>query len=203
MSKDNQTRERLLLLAKKEFLRRGFQKVSMRDISAITRMALGNIYYYYKTKDELFHDVLYPVVEQIQQLIDSHNTASKLNKCFFEEEHHNDAILWHFSPLVSQNSDELYLLFFGARGSSFENYSEVLIQKFTAMGIEYIRRMKEIYPEINSSIDPFFMHVYAAIQVSVIKEFILHRKIPKEKLQTFSETYSSYTKAGWKYLMRV
>ena len=116
----------------------------MRDISAITGMALGNIYYYYKTKDELFHDVLYPVVEQIQQLIDSHNTASKLNKCFFEEEHHNDAILWHFSPLVSQNSDELYLLFFGARGSSFENYSEVLIQKFTAMGIEYIRRMKEM-----------------------------------------------------------
>lgn len=55
----------------------------MRDISAITGMALGNIYYYYKTKDELFHDVLYPVVEQIQQLIDSHNTASKLNKCFF------------------------------------------------------------------------------------------------------------------------
>ena len=156
MSKDTQTRERLLLLAKKEFLRRGFQKVSMRDISAITGMALGNIYYYYKTKDELFHDVLYPVVEQIQQLIDSHNTASKLNKCFFEEEHHNDAILWHFSPLGSQNS-----------------------------------------------IDPFFMHVYAAIQVSVIKEFILHRKIPKEKLQTFSETYSSYTKAGWKYLMRV
>ena len=203
MGKDNQTRERLLFLAKKEFLRQGFQKVSMRDISAVTGMALGNIYYYYKTKDELFHDILFPLVQQIQALIDSHNTPSKLNTRFFEEDYDGDAILWHFSPLVSKNCDELHLLFFGSRGSSFENYSEVLIQKFTDMGMEYIRRMKEIYPNINSSIDPFFMHVYAAIQVSVIKEFILHRKIPKEELQTFSETYSSYTKAGWKYLMRV
>ena len=50
----------------------------MRDISAITGMALGNIYYYYKTKDELFHDVLYPVVEQIQQLIDSWKSHTNL-----------------------------------------------------------------------------------------------------------------------------
>ena len=203
MGKDNQTRERLLFLAKKEFLRRGFQKVSMRDISAVTGMALGNIYYYYKTKDELFRDILHPVLLQIQAFIDSHNTTSKLNTHFFEVEHDGDAILWHFSPLVSKNCDDLHLLFFGSRGSSFENYSEILIQKFTDMGMEYIRRMKEFYPNINSNIDPFFMHVYAAIQVSVIKEFIHHRKIPKDKLQTFSETYSSYTKAGWKYLMRV
>lgn len=203
MIKNNPTKERLLYLAKKEFLEKGYPNVSMRDISSVTGMALGNIYYYYKTKDELFRDILYPVETKIQAIIDSHNTKFYLNTRIFSKEYSNDGILWHFSQLISQDSDELYLLFFGSRGSSLENYSEDLIQKLTEMGMEYIRRMKELYPRINSNINPFFMHVYAAIQVSVIKEFILHRKIPNEKLQTFSETYSSYARAGWKHLMRV
>ena len=203
MGKDNQTRERLLFLAKKEFFRQGFQDVSMRDISAVTGMALGNIYYYFKTKDEIFVEILRPVLKEIDLIIDNHNKESNLSVENFPDEHKGDSVLWHFSQMIANNRAELRLLFWGAQGSSLESFSEKLIQKITLMGINYIGKMKERYPNISSDIDLFFIHVYAAIQMTIIKELVLHDEISGQRMKSFSRIYSNYTRAGWKLLMRV
>lgn len=203
MKKDNQTKERLLQLAKEEFQKKGYPGVSMRDISSVTGMALGNIYYYFKTKDELFVEILKPVINNLQTVIDKHNTVSNLTIDIFPEEYKSDDVLWEFYQTISRNKDELRLLFFGAKGSSLEEFSNELIRKLTKMGMEYLNKMKSNYPDINSDIDPFFMHVYAAMQVSVVKQIILHRKIPDDQLKDFSQTYTNYTRAGWKFLMRI
>lgn len=203
MKKDNQTKERLLQLAKEEFQKKGYSGVSMRDISSITGMALGNIYYYFKTKDELFVEILKPAIKNLHTIIEKHNAGSNLTTDIFPDEYKNDDVLWEFYQTISLGKDELYLLFFGANGSSLEGFSDELIGKLTKMGTEYINKMKGNYPEINSDIDPFFMHMYAAIQVSVIKQIVLHRKIPDDRLKDFSHTYTNYTRAGWKFLMRI
>lgn len=203
MKKDNQTKERLLQLAKKEFQKKGYPGVSMRDISSVTGMALGNIYYYFKTKDELFVEILKPAIKNLQKVIDKHNASYNLNTNIFPDEYKNDDVLWEFYQTISCDKNDLHLLFFGADNSSLEGFSDQLINKLTKMGTEYLNKMKGNYPEINSDIDPFFMHIYAAMQVSVIKEIIFHRKIPDERLKNFSQTYTNYTRAGWKFLMRI
>lgn len=42
------------MAARNEFIKNGFKKTSMRTISAKSGIVLGNIYNYFKTKDDIF-----------------------------------------------------------------------------------------------------------------------------------------------------
>ena len=46
-------RERIVDSAKAEFLEKGIDKASMRDIAAGSNMTVGNLYRYFKNKEEL------------------------------------------------------------------------------------------------------------------------------------------------------
>lgn len=196
--KDNNTKERLLTIAKREFLRYGFRKVSMRDISKATGMALGNIYYYYKTKDELFSNILSPVLREFDEIIKNHDKMESmdLNKNINEN-------TWHFYGLIKKNRRELYLLFYMSQGSSLEEYSDHLIRQFTDMGMRYVDNYKKYHKKEDIHIDPFFMHVYSAMILTSIKEIIRNEHIPRETFSRFSRDILEFTTNGWKSLMRV
>jgi AcrR family transcriptional regulator len=49
------TRERLLKLALREFNRKGFEKVGMRDLAKAADLSLGAFYYHFRSKDEIVH----------------------------------------------------------------------------------------------------------------------------------------------------
>lgn len=51
--KAKQTRELIIKTAVELFCKNGFEKTTMRDIAAQGNVALGALYYYFKTKDEL------------------------------------------------------------------------------------------------------------------------------------------------------
>lgn len=52
--KDN-IRSRILDVAKQQFELKGYSKTSMREIAVDVGVGVGNIYNYFKSKDELFH----------------------------------------------------------------------------------------------------------------------------------------------------
>ena len=52
------TREKILQVADKLFGRYGFYKTSMDEIAKIARKAKGSLYYHFKSKDELFREVV-------------------------------------------------------------------------------------------------------------------------------------------------
>jgi AcrR family transcriptional regulator len=53
--------------AKQLFIKQGFHATSMRDISASARTSLGNLYNYYRTKEE----ILESIIRNYQQVIDA------------------------------------------------------------------------------------------------------------------------------------
>ncbi len=62
--KDEQ-RKRIVEAAKNEFLKNGIANSSMRAISKIAQTPVGNIYRYYKNKQELVCEVLSPVLTKL------------------------------------------------------------------------------------------------------------------------------------------
>jgi len=64
MQADN-TRNKILNVATKLFSRYGFYKTSMDEIAKIARKAKGSLYYHFKSKEELFTEV---VSEEINNL---------------------------------------------------------------------------------------------------------------------------------------
>lgn len=58
MREDPPVRERLVDAAKKEFMRSGYQKASLRTIARTAGVSTGSVYFFFGSKEELFHAVV-------------------------------------------------------------------------------------------------------------------------------------------------
>ena len=67
--KKDYTRERIVEVARRIFLRQGYAKTSMRDIAAGVGIGVSNIYNYFKCKDELFHHIVSPLTAELERMM--------------------------------------------------------------------------------------------------------------------------------------
>lgn len=65
----DEVRESIISSAKEEFLANGFSKASMRSIAEKSRMTVGNLYRYFKSKDELSDTIVSPTYMAIDALV--------------------------------------------------------------------------------------------------------------------------------------
>ena len=70
---DNRTR--LLKAAEKVTYRRGFGKTALADIATEARVPLGNVYYYFKTKDEIGDAIVKLRVSRFRKLLQEFEKA--------------------------------------------------------------------------------------------------------------------------------
>jgi len=68
---DSSTRDRLLTAAAKLFAERGYGMTSMRDIARATRMRVASLYHHFKSKEDLYHEVLDREQSKIRELINA------------------------------------------------------------------------------------------------------------------------------------
>lgn len=64
------SRESILKNASEEFLEQGFEKASMRRIAEKSKMTVGNLYRYFKNKDELSDTIVSPTYSLINGMIE-------------------------------------------------------------------------------------------------------------------------------------
>lgn len=96
------------------FMSKGYKGVSMRSIATISNMTVGNIYRYYKNKDELFVSLLEPSILAIEALLG--NQPQVASQVEFGEAFYT-AIIDMFLQIHQQHSRELYVLVNGCEGS--------------------------------------------------------------------------------------
>ena len=73
-------RSRIVMAARSEFVKCGYRKTSMRTISAKSGVVLGNIYNYFKTKDDIFCAVLRPLLSVIGECMAEHSKGEHEEK---------------------------------------------------------------------------------------------------------------------------
>ena len=71
-------RDTILKNAGEEFLEQGYEKASMRSIAQKSKMTVGNLYRYFKSKDELSDTIVSPTYLLLNSMIDK-ITGGKLN----------------------------------------------------------------------------------------------------------------------------
>lgn len=70
----DEIRLKILEIATDEFLKRGYENTSMRIIAKKSNTTSGNIYHYYKNKEELLDTILSPTVKNIEIMLKEHIT---------------------------------------------------------------------------------------------------------------------------------
>lgn len=195
-------RRTILQVARAEFSEKGFKDTSMRTIAQKADVGLSNIYNYFRNKDEIFREILSPVLLAFDKALEQHNHAEYINLAVFSsEEYLRKQVNMHLT-LINDHKEDLRILFFRSSGSSLEDYQEELIERHTRTGMEYLGLMKQKYPEINADISPFFIHTMCAWFMSSIVELVMH-DLSHAQMQQFIREYMEYSTAGWKRMMRV
>ena len=86
-------RNRIVTAARNEFIKNGFRKTSMRTISAKSGVTLGNIYNYFKTKDDIFYTVLRPLLIVLDERMSSYRIEhNKIDKLHFSIQNQKDLL---------------------------------------------------------------------------------------------------------------
>ena len=197
------TRKILLETARKAFFKKGFKAVSMREISKLSGVGLSNIYNYFPCKDDLLAVVLDPLLEAMDGMLDNHNRDESLSLEIFTSEDYHRKSMQEVMNIITRYRKEFKLLFLDTQESRFKDYWEHWIEKSTAIGMEYMERMKELYPDLYTRISPFFMHFTCSWWINMMKEVVLHEELSKEEIESFISEYIHFSTGGWKKLMNV
>lgn len=69
MREESYVRAKLIAAAKAEFLRCGYQKASLRTIAQAAGVSTGSVYFFFGSKEELFHAVVDRIADKLRRLM--------------------------------------------------------------------------------------------------------------------------------------
>jgi len=71
MARTSDKRERLIQAADRLVLRQGFKQTTLSDIASDAGVPLGNVYYYFKTKEDIGETIVRMRIERIQEWLEA------------------------------------------------------------------------------------------------------------------------------------
>lgn len=199
----DEVRKRILNVAKEEFVSKGVRRTSMRTIAERTGIAVGNIYHYFHSKDELFVAVCKPALNELEAYAEQENGPYFQTLDVFTEDSYLDQFAERFISIVSRYKTELRLILFEATGTMLENYFERFSDGRIVDGNNYIAAMKEKYPQINADISPYFMQLMCIIWFDVLRIIVQNDNMTKDDIKLLIENYFNYGMGGWKMIFKV
>lgn len=195
-------RKRILVEAEKVFLVKGFNKASMRGIADASRIGLSNIYNYFPSKDSIFSEIVKPVIDAFEEMLQEHHGRHGADIMEMRSDTYFRYVVEEYIVLLGQHRRLLVLLFFRSRGSSYERFREDFTDKSTIVVKQYFQEMKQKYPRLNVNVSDFFIHLHTAWMFTLFEELIMHRLKPKEVEQVIRE-YITFEVCGWRELMEI
>ena len=196
-----ESHHRIRQAAKAEFLEKGFQKASMREISRKAGLSPSALYRHYPSKEAMFNSLLDPFVEEVLG-----RTAQQEAEAFedFDRTHSSDAMLAYnaagvFRKLLTEHRDELRLIVCCSSGTKYETFIHDLVTMETAetrKAFDHIRAGGVPIRPISED----EIHVLLSAYLTAILEPIAH-DWPLEKALNCLDLVEEFFLPAWKHIM--
>ena len=191
-----EVRRKIKKAAISEFEQNGYQKTSMRSIASSAGVTVGNLYRYFKNKDDLFNVIIQPAFQEIYKFIDE---FARFKKPTLSKEKQKDDFIKTFEEslirIYIQHRPELVILLNGSKGSQMDNAREQII--FLIAG----RIKKEAFPRMKKkrimAEDDFLAQVLATSFIEGIS-LVLNKYKDKEKTK---ELFTQFTHIYFRNLL--
>lgn len=202
MPKDKtETYEKILPAAREEFLEKGFEQASMRNIAAKVGMSAAGLYRHFADKEALFSALVEPAVNACKAWYIAHkDTDYEL----LEQNRLDD--MWAMGAdadlildVVYPNYDAFKLLICCAEGTKYADYVHELVmleQEETLIFMEEAKKrgvpVKEVRPEE--------IHLLMSAYLTALFEVVVH-DFPKEDARHYLETFKAFFYPGWRAIL--
>lgn len=183
-------------------MKNGFRETTTRDIAKDAGITLSNLYHYYASKDELFCQLLKPATDALESLLNEHHGIKGYDVIDMKEDGYVEETLEEYLAVIRKNKSLLKLLLFKSQGSSLEGFKEYYVEKSTRLVLDWFRIMKEKYPEINTGVSEFFVHLNNVWIFTLLEEILMH-DLTEEEVRSVLSDYVKFEVIGWRKMMKI
>lgn len=200
--KTSATLESIEQAAMQEFLEKGFQGASLRQIVKNAGVTTGAFYGYFSSKEALFNALVEPHAAALMgRFMEAQTSFAELPE---EEQvsHMGDEsgnyVRW-MVDYICQHRDPVKLLLIRSEGTSYERFVHNMVEvevEYTLRYIEVLRHLGKDVPELSNSI----CHIIASGMFNGLFEIAIH-DMPKEQALQYVEQFRTFYTGGWLSLM--
>ena len=195
-------RGRILTIARQQFEKKGYSKTSMREIAELSSVGVGNIYNYFTSKDELFREVVRPVLCALEAMLQEHHGIRGEDIMMMRSEKYLKSCIDEYVSLIDKHRALMGILLFRAQGSSLERFRENYTDRSTELVKAWFAAMQQKHPEINTAVSDFIIHLHTVWMFTMFEELIMHR-VGTENLEQIVTEYITFEVTGWRELMKI
>ena len=175
-------RGRILTVARQQFERKGYSKTSMREVAELAGVGVGNIYNYFTNKDELFREVVRPVLYALEAMLQEHHGIRGEDIMIMRSEKYLKSCIDEYVSLIDKHRALMEILLFRAQGSSLERFRENYTDRSTELVKEWFASMQQKHPEINTSVSDFIIHLHTVWMFTMFEELLMH-SVPRQEME--------------------
>lgn len=190
--------------AKQEFMEKGYQSASLRNIVKTAGVTTGAFYGYYGSKEELFDALVGKQAEYILKLFDT--TLDDFEKLTGEEQTRqmlevSGNSMIRMLDYVYENYDAFKLLILCAEGTKHADFVHQLVVREEASTYTYIKTLEQMGFHVEP-INKKLIHIVASGMFCGIFETIVH-DMPKEEANVYVLQLERFYAAGWESLLGI
>jgi AcrR family transcriptional regulator len=191
------TRREILVAARDEFIRMGFENASMRTIAKKANVSTSNIYNYFKNKETLLLEILKPVLtgmENAFQFISQPNYFEKRFNDSYENWKERFDIALNY---VDNNRDDFTLLLLKSQGSALEEFPDTVLTRLTNLNFEQYSQFKSANPHYKGEISEFVVRNILSFFLNIFIQMI-RQNIPKSEMLIYEDSILKFLHFGYK-----
>ena len=196
------TLEKIQEASMAEFLDKGFQGASLRQIVKNAGVTTGAFYGYFSSKEALFTAIVEPHATALMgKFMWAQTSFAELPE--EEQPQHmgvesRDYVAW-MVDYICRHREPVKLLLCCAEGTSYENFIHNMVEVEVESTLRYmgvLRRMGRDIPQMSRSL----CHIIASGMFNAIFEVVIHDMPYEQALRDVEQLQTFYT-AGWSKLM--
>ena len=188
--------------ALEEFLDKGFQGASLRQIVKSAGVTTGAFYGYFSSKEALFASIVEPHAAALMgRFMQAQTSFAELPES--EQPAHmgvesSDCLRW-MVEYICRHREPVKLLLCRSEGTSYEHFVHNMVEvevEYTLQYMEVLRRLGKDIPTLDKSL----CHIIASGMMGGIFEIVVHDMPREQALRDVAQLREFYT-AGWLKLM--
>ena len=200
--KVSETQQKILNVAKKEFLEKGFKEASLRKIVAQAGFTKGAFYGYYSNKAALFEAIVGDACEGLNKkfraaqevyfdLIPKNKTSESIEL--------STEYLLSFIDYIYDHFEEFKLVICCSDGTKYSNYIHELVELDVECSEKYFAILKA-KGKMKGDIGRELHHMITSAYFSAVFETVVH-DMTREDAIAYAKELSSFFNAGWESLL--
>lgn len=201
MDNEKESRKKLIACAKKEFLEKGFEKASLRAISAAAGLTTGAVYFFCKDKNGLFGAVVEEPLQKIISAIKEHfsdDVEADLSEYTHIMGDHDDFAETMINAIYADR-DAVIILLEKASGSRYEGIIDSFIEMLEHYNADLARRYCVLFPD--KRVNEYMLHWISHVQINAFVHLLTHEENKERAVKEIKPVMDMLIDSWIKYIL--